>query len=80
MSTPIRLGLRRVQRQTLHFPHAQRRMAHHAAEYKHIPFDYSNRTGLAVKMAAYLGFGFALPFVAVGWQWYKPGGYKNSSS
>ncbi|KAJ7500030.1 hypothetical protein FB451DRAFT_1207268 [Mycena latifolia] len=54
-----------------------RRMSHHAAEYNNMPFDYSNRRRFAVKCIAYMGFGFALPFVAVGWQWYKPGGYKN---
>ncbi|KAJ6596142.1 hypothetical protein DFH09DRAFT_1134201 [Mycena vulgaris] len=55
-----------------------RRMAHgHAAEYHNMPFDYSNQRRFAIKCVAYMGFGFALPFVAVGWQWYKPGGYKN---
>ncbi|KAJ7828449.1 hypothetical protein B0H14DRAFT_1151065 [Mycena olivaceomarginata] len=44
---------------------------------QNIPFDYSNRRTFAIKCIAYMGFGFALPFVAVGWQWYKPGGYKN---
>ncbi|KAJ7124361.1 hypothetical protein C8R44DRAFT_783376 [Mycena epipterygia] len=55
-----------------------RRMAHaHAAEYNNMPFDYSSRRKFAMKCLAYMGFGFALPFVAVGWQWYRPGGYKN---
>ncbi|KAJ7058334.1 hypothetical protein C8F01DRAFT_1147901, partial [Mycena amicta] len=54
-----------------------RRFAHaHAAEYRNIPFDTSNRRAWAIKCVSYMGFGFALPFVAVGWQWYKPGGYK----
>ncbi|KAJ7747437.1 hypothetical protein DFH07DRAFT_831101 [Mycena maculata] len=57
---------------------SRRRMTHtHAAEYNNVPFDYSNSRTFAIKCAAYMGFGFALPFVAVGWQWYKPGGYKN---
>ncbi|KAJ6616845.1 hypothetical protein B0H10DRAFT_2035933, partial [Mycena sp. CBHHK59/15] len=54
-----------------------RRFAH-AAEYNNMPFDYSNSRKFAIKFFAFTGFGFALPFVAVGWQWYKPGGYKNS--
>nr|GAT50831.1 predicted protein [Mycena chlorophos] len=55
-----------------------RRFAHApATEYHNIPFDTSNRRALAIKCLSYMGFGFALPFVAVGWQWYKPGGYKN---
>ncbi|KAJ6464856.1 hypothetical protein C8R45DRAFT_784220, partial [Mycena sanguinolenta] len=37
--------------------------------FQNIPFDYSNRKTFAVKCIAYMGFGFALPFVAVGWQW-----------
>ncbi|KAF8199208.1 hypothetical protein K438DRAFT_1583530, partial [Mycena galopus ATCC 62051] len=36
---------------------------------QNIPFDYSNRKTFAIKCIAYMGFGFALPFVAVGWQW-----------
>ncbi|KAJ7067690.1 hypothetical protein B0H15DRAFT_871992 [Mycena belliarum] len=60
-------------------PPAARRMAHAMAgePYHNVPFDYSNRRRWAAKCLAYMGFGFALPFVAVGWQWYKPGGYKN---
>ncbi|KAJ7166186.1 hypothetical protein C8R46DRAFT_1097266 [Mycena filopes] len=55
-----------------------RRMAHtHAEEYHNMPFDYSNRNKFALKCLAYMGFGFALPFIAVTWQWHKPGGYKN---
>ncbi|KAJ7829730.1 hypothetical protein B0H13DRAFT_2372378 [Mycena leptocephala] len=47
-----------------------RRFAHTpAAEYHNMPFDYSNRWRFAAKCIAYMGFGFALPFVAVGWQW-----------
>ncbi|KAJ7151908.1 hypothetical protein C8R43DRAFT_1004633 [Mycena crocata] len=57
---------------------SSRRFAHApAADYHNIPFDYSNKRRFAAKCIAYMGFGFALPFVAVGWQWYKPGGYKN---
>ncbi|KAJ7736160.1 hypothetical protein B0H16DRAFT_1574636 [Mycena metata] len=58
-----------------------RRMMHaHADEYNNMPFDHSNRRRFAAKAFAYMGFGFTLPFIAVGWQWYKPGGYKNPSS
>ncbi|KAJ7039291.1 hypothetical protein C8F04DRAFT_1086369 [Mycena alexandri] len=52
----------------------------HACEYHNMPFDYSNRSRFAAKALAYMGFGFSLPFIAVGWQWHKPGGYKNPSS
>ncbi|KAJ7668950.1 hypothetical protein B0H17DRAFT_1209832 [Mycena rosella] len=66
-----------IQRTPTSLPSSGRRMAHHAAEYNNMPFDYSSRRRFAMKCVAYMGFGFALPFVAVGWQWYKPGGYKN---
>ncbi|KAF8168983.1 hypothetical protein K438DRAFT_1615808, partial [Mycena galopus ATCC 62051] len=36
---------------------------------QNMPFNYSNRKTFAIKCIAYMGFGFALPFVAVGWQW-----------
>ncbi|KAJ7351455.1 hypothetical protein DFH08DRAFT_860549 [Mycena albidolilacea] len=68
LSTVIRQPLHAIGRRTVHA---------HAEEYRNIPFDYSNRRTFAIKCIAYMGFGFALPFVAVGWQWYKPGGYKN---
>ncbi|KAJ6506173.1 hypothetical protein C8R47DRAFT_1209376 [Mycena vitilis] len=69
-----------IHRQPFYIAQGSRRMAHaHASEYHNIPFDYSNRRRFAAKCVAYMGFGFALPFVAVGWQWYKPGGYKNPS-
>lgn len=35
-----------------------------------MPFDYSNQRTFALKCIAYMGFGFALPFIAVGWQWF----------
>ncbi|KAF9052318.1 hypothetical protein BDZ89DRAFT_1056676 [Hymenopellis radicata] len=44
---------------------------------EHLPFNYLNKKAFTYKFVAYLGFGFALPWVAVGWQWYKPGGFKN---
>ncbi|CAK5278455.1 unnamed protein product [Mycena citricolor] len=56
---------------------ALRRHAHGHADYQHIPFSYANKTAFAAKCVAYLGLGFSLPFVALGWQWYKPGGFKN---
>ncbi|KAJ6555976.1 hypothetical protein B0H19DRAFT_947261, partial [Mycena capillaripes] len=36
---------------------------------QNMPFDYSNQRKFAIKCIAYMGFGFALPFVAVGWRW-----------
>ncbi|KAK0199900.1 hypothetical protein DFS33DRAFT_1365650 [Desarmillaria ectypa] len=45
----------------------------------HFPFNYRNKKSFAVGFYSYLAFGFALPFVAVTWQWYKPGGLKNSA-
>ncbi|KAJ7249776.1 hypothetical protein B0H12DRAFT_1121699 [Mycena haematopus] len=76
MRSAISRQLSTVIRQPL-YP-AGRRMVHaHAPEYHNMPFDYSSRKTFAAKCLAYMGFGFALPFVAVGWQWYKPGGYKN---
>ncbi|KAF7311276.1 hypothetical protein MKEN_01029200 [Mycena kentingensis (nom. inval.)] len=69
LTTNLRLGTTR---------RVVQRWAHtHAGEYRNIPFDYSNRRNFAIKCLSYMGFGFALPFVAVGWQWYKPGGFKN---
>ncbi|KAJ7619854.1 hypothetical protein DFH06DRAFT_1341935 [Mycena polygramma] len=80
MRSAIAPRVSNVLRQPLDIAQGSRRMAHaHAVEYHNIPFDYSNRRRFAAKCVAYMGFGFALPFVAVGWQWYKPGGYKNPS-
>ncbi|KAK3820422.1 MAG: cytochrome c oxidase subunit VIIc [Benniella sp.] len=40
---------------------------------KNIPFSTKNKPGLAVGVTAYLGLGFALPFVATYWQHFKAG-------
>ncbi|KAK9896055.1 hypothetical protein P389DRAFT_74011 [Cystobasidium minutum MCA 4210] len=36
--------------------------------YQNMPFDYRNRRAFGVKLVAFLGTGFALPFVAVWFQ------------
>ncbi|KAE9398800.1 hypothetical protein BT96DRAFT_994504 [Gymnopus androsaceus JB14] len=46
-------------------------------ETSHLPFDFTNKRAFTYKFIAYLGFGFALPWVAIGWIWYRPGGLKN---
>ncbi|KAF9052559.1 hypothetical protein BDP27DRAFT_1275742 [Rhodocollybia butyracea] len=38
---------------------------------KHLPFNYLNKRAFTYKFVAFLGFGFALPWVAVGWIWYN---------
>ncbi|KAF9433099.1 hypothetical protein BGZ76_009889 [Entomortierella beljakovae] len=40
---------------------------------KNIPFKTKNKPALAFKVTAYLGTGFALPFIAAQWQHYKAG-------
>ncbi|KAF8924206.1 cytochrome c oxidase subunit VIIc [Dissophora ornata] len=40
---------------------------------KNIPFSTKNKPALAFKVSAYLGTGFALPFIASYWQAYKAG-------
>ncbi|KAJ4477481.1 hypothetical protein J3R30DRAFT_223396 [Lentinula aciculospora] len=46
-------------------------------EVNHLPFNYLNKRAFTYKFVTYLGLGFALPWVAVGWIWYRPGGFKN---
>jgi len=48
----------------------------------HIPFNFTTTTrrALAFKMAAYMGTGFAVPWIAVWWGWNRPGGLNNSGS
>ncbi|KAF9923771.1 hypothetical protein FBU30_006179 [Linnemannia zychae] len=40
---------------------------------KNIPFSTKNKPALAIGVTAFLGTGFALPFVAMYWQHYKAG-------
>ncbi|KAJ7483924.1 hypothetical protein B0H11DRAFT_2231665 [Mycena galericulata] len=71
-------ALRAIRQPTTALRYSGRRLVHaHAEEYHNMPFDYSSRRNFAIKCAAYMGFGFSLPFVAWGWQWYRPGGFKN---
>ncbi|CDO74081.1 hypothetical protein BN946_scf185043.g131 [Trametes cinnabarina] len=37
-------------------------------EYKHIPFNYDKKPVFAAKVAAYLGIGFFIPFIAAFYQ------------
>ncbi|KAJ7216410.1 hypothetical protein GGX14DRAFT_696269 [Mycena pura] len=53
------------------------RYAHAHSTYQNIPFSTENKAALAAKCVGFMGAGFALPFVAVAWQWYKPGGLRN---
>ncbi|KAJ3919911.1 hypothetical protein F5877DRAFT_77617 [Lentinula edodes] len=46
-------------------------------EVTHLPFDYLNKRAFTYKFVSFLGLGFALPWVAIGWIWYRPGGLKN---
>ncbi|KAF7795866.1 hypothetical protein EIP86_007033 [Pleurotus ostreatoroseus] len=43
-------------------------------EYKHIPFEYSNKAAWGSKLAAYLITGFSIPFVAAWYQIRKSSG------
>ncbi|KAG7452900.1 uncharacterized protein BT62DRAFT_925442 [Guyanagaster necrorhizus] len=43
----------------------------------HLPFNYLNKKSFTIKYWSYLGAGFALPWIAVAWRWYRPGGIKN---
>ncbi|KAJ7173058.1 hypothetical protein C8R43DRAFT_1119861 [Mycena crocata] len=61
----------------LQLAHTARRHTHGHAEYQHLPFSTENKAAFAVKFISYLSLGFALPFIATAWQWYKPGGFKN---
>ncbi|KAK7437613.1 hypothetical protein VKT23_018512 [Stygiomarasmius scandens] len=44
---------------------------------EHMPFNYLNKRAFTRKYIAYLGAGFALPWIAVWWTWHRPGGFKN---
>ncbi|KAJ3762758.1 hypothetical protein EV360DRAFT_34987, partial [Lentinula raphanica] len=39
--------------------------------FQHLPFNYLNKRAFTYKFVSYLGLGFALPWVAVGWIWYE---------
>ncbi|KAI9250571.1 cytochrome c oxidase subunit VIIc [Phascolomyces articulosus] len=40
---------------------------------QNIPFKTTNRPALALKMVAFLGLGFAAPFLGAAWQFHKAG-------
>ncbi|KIP04180.1 hypothetical protein PHLGIDRAFT_120920 [Phlebiopsis gigantea 11061_1 CR5-6] len=54
-AAPLRLTPRGV----AHFNHAAP---------PHLPFSFGNRNAFRAKYLAFVGLGFALPFVAAGWQ------------
>jgi hypothetical protein len=39
--------------------------------YQNMPFNYTtvSRRAFAIKAGAFMGFGFAIPFVAIWWGW-----------
>ncbi|KAF8154530.1 hypothetical protein B0H34DRAFT_716892 [Crassisporium funariophilum] len=58
-----------------------KRQVHNQAEDRHdraFPFSTKNKKALAVKFLAYMGTGFAIPFIAVWWHWNRPGGLNNT--
>ncbi|THU96587.1 hypothetical protein K435DRAFT_778489 [Dendrothele bispora CBS 962.96] len=42
-----------------------------------MPFNYLDTGAFTKRFIAYLGVGFALPWIAVWWTWHRPGGFKN---
>ncbi|KIK66742.1 hypothetical protein GYMLUDRAFT_37867 [Collybiopsis luxurians FD-317 M1] len=57
-------------------PPTQSQIAPHSVV-RHMPFDYLDKRAFTYKFITFVGLGFALPWVAVGWIWYRPGGFKN---
>ncbi|TFY77296.1 hypothetical protein EWM64_g6715 [Hericium alpestre] len=37
-------------------------------EYRHLPFEHSNKKGFALKLLAVTGFGFSIPILASAYQ------------
>ncbi|KAF9263180.1 hypothetical protein L218DRAFT_959484 [Marasmius fiardii PR-910] len=75
MSTSLsRITLRPISRS---LAQACRKSVHTYATPSHLPFDPTNKRAFAMKFIAYVGTGFALPFVATYWLWHRPGGLKN---
>ncbi|KIY61713.1 hypothetical protein CYLTODRAFT_427389 [Cylindrobasidium torrendii FP15055 ss-10] len=64
--------------QTRNWSYVQLGPAH--TNHNHLPFNHLNKSAFKYKFFSYMGVGFALPFIAIGWQWYKPGGYKASTA
>ncbi|KIK65356.1 hypothetical protein GYMLUDRAFT_38804 [Collybiopsis luxurians FD-317 M1] len=55
--------------------HASNTVRSTHGEYHHLPFawPHDKKAGFAIKLVAYLGLGFAIPFVAGAWQLRKSG-------
>ncbi|KIY46183.1 hypothetical protein FISHEDRAFT_76025 [Fistulina hepatica ATCC 64428] len=43
----------------------------------HMPFSYANKRAFTIKYLSFVGLGFAIPWVAIGLHWYRPGGILN---
>ncbi|RDB19087.1 hypothetical protein Hypma_014459 [Hypsizygus marmoreus] len=54
-----------------------RRHASTHPEHTNFPFSYDNKKTFAFKAIAYMGTGFLVPFIAIWWNWNKPGGIHN---
>ncbi|KAJ3711989.1 hypothetical protein C8R42DRAFT_728301 [Lentinula raphanica] len=68
-STASRLSVRPQNRFLNNFGHSSHIPPH--TEVNHLPFNYLNKRAFTYKFVSYLGLGFALPWVAVGWIWYE---------
>ncbi|KZT58797.1 hypothetical protein CALCODRAFT_516553 [Calocera cornea HHB12733] len=70
-----RAAIRPVASRALARPVIQARGVHFEnTVYNNMPFDYRNKTTFAIKLIAYLGTGFALPFIAAWYQLRKSAG------
>ncbi|KAI0758275.1 hypothetical protein BC629DRAFT_1598182 [Irpex lacteus] len=73
MSALLRASLRQIP--AARGAASRRFMSAEAEKGWHIPFDYfKSKPAFAVKLVSYLTVGFALPFVAAGYQLRKSGG------
>ncbi|KAK0236596.1 hypothetical protein EDD85DRAFT_1023432 [Armillaria nabsnona] len=43
----------------------------------HLPFSYANKSAFKYKLIPFATVAFGLPWLAIGWRWYRPGGMKN---
>ncbi|KAF9021614.1 hypothetical protein BDZ89DRAFT_1071268 [Hymenopellis radicata] len=51
---------------------------HAATVTTHLPFQYSNKSAfLKYKLIPFMAISFGIPWLAIGWRWYRPGGMKN---
>ncbi|TEB24545.1 hypothetical protein FA13DRAFT_1797100 [Coprinellus micaceus] len=78
MSSLATVGLRSARPALKNVRTVGRRYAHADPNYN-MPFNYTtvSRRAFAIKAGAFMGFGFAIPFVAIWWGWNRPGGLNN---